>query len=78
MPASCGTVWLFNDPPAQEADMSGPRMDPRDYTLQLRAAIRRYLPWRGLALIDTGRWSDRLLVTAALLMVNLPSLTVTT
>ena len=48
--------------------MSGPRMDPRDYTLQLRAAIRRYLPWRGLALIDTGRWSDRLLVTAVLLM----------
>ena len=49
--------------------MSGSRMDPRDYTLQLRAAMRRYLPWRGLALLGPDRWSDRLLVLAALLMV---------
>lgn len=49
--------------------MSGARMEPRDYTLQLRAAMRRYLPWRGVALLGVDRWTDRLLVTAALLMV---------
>ena len=49
--------------------MSGSRKDPRDYTRQLRAAMRRYLPWRGLALLGSDRWTDRLLVTAALLMV---------
>jgi hypothetical protein len=49
--------------------MSGARMDPHDYTLQLRAAMRRYLPWRGLPLIGADRWTDRLLVMAVLLMV---------
>ena len=49
--------------------MAGSRIDPRDYTLQLRAALRRYLPWRGLPLLGRGRWTDRLLVTVILLMV---------
>jgi hypothetical protein len=49
--------------------MSGARKDPRDYTRQLRTALRRYLPWRGLALLGPDRWTDRLLVTVALLMV---------
>jgi hypothetical protein len=49
--------------------MTGSGIDPRDYTLQLRGAIRRYLPARGLPLIGPGRWTDRLLVTAVLLMV---------
>lgn len=49
--------------------MTGSRIDPRDYTLQLRGAMRRYLPFRGLPLLGTGRWSDRLLVSVVLLMV---------
>ena len=48
--------------------MNRSRKDSRDYTLQLRAAMRRYLPWRGLPLIGSDRWTDRLLVTVILLM----------
>jgi Transposase DDE domain len=48
--------------------MNRSRNDTRDYTVQLRAAMRRYLPWRGLPLIGPGRWTDRLLVTVMLLM----------
>ena len=49
--------------------MNRSRNDSRDYTLQLRVAMRRYLPWRGLPLIGSDRWTDRLLVMVALLMV---------
>ena len=49
--------------------MNRSRSDQRDYTLQLRAAMRRYLPWRGLPLLGAGRWTDRLLVMVMLLMV---------
>jgi hypothetical protein len=41
----------------------------RDYTRQLHAVIRDFLPTRGLPLIDKGRWSDRLLASVMLLMV---------
>ena len=56
--------------------MNRSRIDPRDYTLQLRAAMRHYLPWRGLPLLGPGRWTDRLLVMVMLLMVfsSLPTL----
>src|SRR5258708_16926976 len=49
--------------------MNRSRNDSRDYTLQLRAAMRRYLPGRGLALMGSDRWSDRLVVMVILLMV---------
>lgn len=49
--------------------MSLSRNDTGDCTLQLRSAMRRYLPWRGLALRGPDRWSDRLLVMVMLLMV---------
>ena len=56
--------------------MNRSRMDARDYTIQLRQAMRRFLPPRGLALTGSGRWCDRLLVTTVLLMVfsSFPSL----
>lgn len=41
----------------------------RDYTRELHEAMRRFLPARGLPLIGSGRWSDRLLIMAVLLMV---------
>jgi len=45
-------------------------VDSRDHTIQLRQAIRCYLPSRGLPLISAGgRWSDRLLVMTVVLMV---------
>ena len=46
-----------------------------EYQTQLRAAMQRLLPARGLALINSDRrvrWSDRLLVTAAVLLGWLP------
>lgn len=44
-----------------------------DYNRQLRAALARYLPTRGLPLIQGAlRWSDRLLVLVALLMAFSP------
>jgi len=49
--------------------MNRSRIDPRNHTLQLRAAMRRYLPWRGLPLLGPGRWTDRLLAMVMLLMV---------
>src|ERR1035437_2008467 len=49
--------------------MNRPRMDARDYTIQLRQAMRQYLPRQGLPLMGKGRWSDRILVTTILLMV---------
>ena len=50
--------------------MNRSRIDLRDYTIQLRQALRRYLPAQGLPLLcDTGRWSDRILVTTILLLV---------
>ena len=50
--------------------MNRSRIDSRDYTIQLRQALRRYLPTHGLPLLcKAGRWSDRLLVTTILLMV---------
>ena len=56
--------------------MNRSRIDPRDYTIQFRKELRQYLPSKGLPLIGSGRWSDRLLVTTILLMVfsNLVSL----
>jgi hypothetical protein len=50
--------------------MNRARIDPRDYTLQLRQALRQYLPASGLPLLSAaGRWSDRILVTTMLLLV---------
>lgn len=49
--------------------MNRSRNDSRDYTRQLRLAMRRYLPGRGLPLIGSDRWTDRLLVMVMLLMV---------
>jgi hypothetical protein len=42
--------------------------DPKEYLIQLRQAIAAYLPTRGLPLIGAWRWTDRLLVTAAILL----------
>jgi len=48
------------------------RLDPRDYTIQLRKVFKRYLPKRGLPLVgEAGRWTDRLLLMTVLLMVML-------
>ena len=48
--------------------MNRSRNDPKSYLIQLRQAIAAYLPTRGLPLIGVWRWTDRLLVTAALLL----------
>ena len=48
--------------------MKWSRNDPQSYLIQLRQAIALYLPTRGLPLIGAWRWTDRLLVTAALLL----------
>jgi hypothetical protein len=42
--------------------------DPQSYGIQLRQAIAAYLPTRGLPLRGAWRWTDRLLVTAAILL----------
>ena len=45
------------------------RKNSRDYTIQLRDVLSRYLPQRGLPLMAAaGRWADRMLVIAAVLM----------
>jgi len=45
------------------------RKNSRDYTIQLRDVLSRYLPWCGLPLMGAvGRWADRMLVMVALLM----------
>jgi hypothetical protein len=41
---------------------------PQDYTMDLRRAIARFLPARGLPLLGKGRWTDRLLVLVMVLM----------
>ena len=47
-----------------------PAKDSRDYTIQLRKVFTRYLPQRGLPLHGgAGRWADRMLVMALLMMV---------
>jgi hypothetical protein len=48
--------------------MKWSRNDPKSYRIQLRQAIAAFLPTRGLPLIGAWRWTDRLLVTAALLL----------
>jgi hypothetical protein len=52
--------------------MSRSRIEHPDYTTQLRCALRRHLPAKGLPLMGPDRWSDRLLVMAILLMVFSP------
>jgi hypothetical protein len=47
--------------------MDRSRNDP-SYLIQLRQAIAAYLPTRGLPLLGAWRWTDRLLVTAAILL----------
>ena len=49
--------------------------DPQDYRIQLRQAIKRYLPARGLPLLSQRRWSDRLLIMVMLLLVWSPGTT---
>lgn len=48
--------------------MKRSRNDQPSYRIQLRQAIAAYLPTRGLPLIGSGRWTDRLLVIAAILL----------
>jgi hypothetical protein len=45
-----------------------PRVDVSSYLIQLRESIARWLPSNSLPLIDGRRWSDRMLVIAAVLM----------
>jgi hypothetical protein len=58
--------------------MGRSRIDRQEYPIQLRQAIAGYLPRQGLGLIAGGnqRWSDRLLVMVAILLVwsGLPTL----
>jgi len=44
-------------------------MNTPDYRIQLRQAIKHYLPARGLPLLAKRRWSDRLLIMVMLLLV---------
>ena len=48
--------------------MDRSRNDPQSYLIQLRQAMAAYLPTQGLPLLGAWRWTDRLLVTAALLL----------
>lgn len=49
--------------------MSRSRNDLPSYPIQLRRAIALFLPARGLAITGPGRWADRFLVLAMLLLV---------
>src|SRR5207245_5770569 len=51
--------------------MGRSRIDRTHYPIQLRQAIAGYLPKQGLPLMAQGRqrWSDRLLVMVAILLV---------
>ena len=50
-----------------------PRVDVSGYLTQLRESIARWLPAKSLPLIDDARrWSDRMLVIAAVLMAWAP------
>lgn len=48
--------------------MAQSRSDAQGYPIQLRQAIARFLPTRGLPLLADHRWSDRLLVLVAILL----------